>query len=302
MDTKRRAWSPSDTCRKHLTAVEAVNAIGQVIDPMLIAQGKVIQERWFTELNDNTLLAVTESGYMDDETALKWLVHFERLTRPSDPEEFRLLICDNYGSHTFDQFLEFARDSSIIVLGLPPHTSHFLQPLDVVLFQPYKHYHRQAVLQATRTGCLQYGYCEFMAHIEDIRKATFTAHNIRAAFKKSGLFPIDEEAIIRFLRVEYSATDQHQLRLEFQQREALEDAIDSHAVAIINAVEEEGTWKPATPPNQTAGLNHTPLTIRTLYHHSDYLQNRLDDVLSSPSQAILEQYFHGSAIQAEKGA
>jgi hypothetical protein len=41
-DPRRRAWSPCDTSRKHITAVEAVNAVGRYIDPMLIAASKVL--------------------------------------------------------------------------------------------------------------------------------------------------------------------------------------------------------------------------------------------------------------------
>lgn len=81
-DPKRRAWSPRDTNRKHLTAVEAVSAAGAVIEPMLIASGRVLQERWFEELTDNTLVGVNDSGYIDDELAPESIQHFERFIRP----------------------------------------------------------------------------------------------------------------------------------------------------------------------------------------------------------------------------
>ena len=98
------------------------------------------------ELSDNTFVSVSDSEYLDDELALEWIKHFERLTRPSNPDDWRVLICDNYSTHTFFEFLEFARACKIVVFGMPAHTSHLLQPLDVVMFQPYKHQYRQAVL------------------------------------------------------------------------------------------------------------------------------------------------------------
>jgi hypothetical protein len=82
-DSRRRAWIPSDTSRKHLTAVEAVNAAGEYIEPMLIAAGKVLQERWFEQLTNMTLVGTLELGYINDELALEWVRHFERLTRPA---------------------------------------------------------------------------------------------------------------------------------------------------------------------------------------------------------------------------
>ena len=126
---KRRVWSPSETSWKHVTFVEACNANGQHVEAMLIEAGKVLQERWFEGLSDNTLLGVTVFGYLDDELALHWIKHFERLTRPPN-EEYRLLLCDNYGSNTFYDFLQYAQAHRVIVIGLRAHTSHFLQPLD----------------------------------------------------------------------------------------------------------------------------------------------------------------------------
>ena len=70
-DTRRRAWSPSDTNRQHVTAIEAVSAVRIHIDAMFIAAGKVLQERWFQNLRDYGAIAVNESGYLDDEIALE---------------------------------------------------------------------------------------------------------------------------------------------------------------------------------------------------------------------------------------
>jgi hypothetical protein len=72
-DPRRRAWIPSDTSRKHLTAIEAVNATGEYIEPILIAAGKVLQERWFKQLTNMTLVGTLESGYINDELALEWI-------------------------------------------------------------------------------------------------------------------------------------------------------------------------------------------------------------------------------------
>ena len=67
-DPKRRVWTPCDTNRKHMTVVEAVSAKGAHTAPMIIASGKLIQERWFdNNLPGDTVLGVSESGYMNDE-------------------------------------------------------------------------------------------------------------------------------------------------------------------------------------------------------------------------------------------
>lgn len=49
-----------------------------------------------------------------------------------------LLIMDNHPSHLDYQVITFAKENGIIILTLPPHCSHVLQPLDVTVFGPFK--------------------------------------------------------------------------------------------------------------------------------------------------------------------
>ena len=72
------------------------------------------------------LVAVNDSGYLNDENALLYIQHFELLTRPEDPSEYRLLLCDNYGSHCFREFIEFVEEHRIILYTLRAHSSHFM--------------------------------------------------------------------------------------------------------------------------------------------------------------------------------
>jgi hypothetical protein len=296
MDPKRRAWAPSHTSTKHVSVVEAVNAAGEVIEPMLVVTGVVLQERWFEGLSDETLVGTSLSGYVNDELALEWIQHFERLTRPSNPNEWRLLLCDNYGSHTFFEFLEYAKQHRIVVIGLPPHSSHLLQPLDVVLFQPYKHYHRQAVSEATRTGCTDFNVMEFLCALQGIRNNTFKMGSVKSSFRETGIWPFNPEKVITKLQVEYASIDleEHFKMLEEQANELLSLTAD-----IVNRV--EAMRRLETPPLPSK-VPATPLTVRTLQQASHYLEYRLQNELSSPSQAVFERFVKGSHIQAAQGA
>ena len=140
---------------------------------------------------------------MNDELALELIQHFETTTPPRRPENWRLLIRDNFGSHFFKVFSTFAREYKIVVLGLPAHTSPFLQPLEVVIFQPYKHHHRRAIADATQTGCTDFGITTFPGALSDIRTERFTEHNIREAFKMSSIRPIASGLILQFLPLQY---------------------------------------------------------------------------------------------------
>nr|POF13587.1 hypothetical protein CFP56_02610 [Quercus suber] len=323
MDTKRRAWSPSETNRKHVTVVEAVNAARGVIPPMFIASGLIIQERWFEGLTEgDSLLGVIDSGYINDQLALEWIKHFERCTRSADKPRTRLLICDNYGSHCFFEFLRYAKEHDIVVFGLPPHTSHFLQLLDVVLFQPYKHYHRRAVNKATRTGCQNFNLVEFFSAIESIRRNTFAPHNIRAAFRKTGIWPANSRRSISFLREEYAVDSPAAYqRLENEIQCQCEEQINRRFEGVETATQSEEAGEAEelivvdnewhyyhqccqTPANRVraARTSVTPTTIRGLQSHGVYIVDRLLDYeLSSPTQQMLDQYVHSSQIAIIRG-
>jgi len=99
------------------------------------------------------------------------------------------LLFDGFDSHCTREFLETLEDNRIIPYRLPPHTSHFLQPLDVGPFQPYKHWHAEAVDAATRTGCTSFNKVEFLAAIDSIRYHTFKRHTILKGWRETGLYP-----------------------------------------------------------------------------------------------------------------
>ena len=49
-----------------------------------------------------------------------------------------LLIADGHGSHITAPFIRFCMDHNILVLLLPLHSTHLMQPFDVRIFSPLK--------------------------------------------------------------------------------------------------------------------------------------------------------------------
>ncbi|KAK9702334.1 DDE superfamily endonuclease [Popillia japonica] len=69
--------------------------------------------------------------------------HFARYAHPSK-ENPVLLVVDNHTSHISLQSIEFCRENGIIMISLPPHTTHRMQLLDVAFYGPLKTYYGQA--------------------------------------------------------------------------------------------------------------------------------------------------------------
>lgn len=58
--------------------------------------------------------------------------------RTSDSVERFVLILDNLSAHCLPSTVEFLRAHGVDILFLPPWTTHFLQPLDVLVFRLFK--------------------------------------------------------------------------------------------------------------------------------------------------------------------
>ena len=51
-----------------------------------------------------------------------------------------ILIYDNFSGHVHPTTLDLAADNDVIMIGMPPHSTHITQPLDVTLMKPLKDY------------------------------------------------------------------------------------------------------------------------------------------------------------------
>ncbi|KAI4819416.1 hypothetical protein KUCAC02_004663, partial [Chaenocephalus aceratus] len=80
-------------------------------------------------------------GWMNEDAFLIFLKHFIRHTNCSTDHPV-LLILDNHESHISLKSVTIAKEKGVIMLTLPPHTSHRLQPLDKTVYGPLKTYNR----------------------------------------------------------------------------------------------------------------------------------------------------------------
>lgn len=191
---RRRRTLPSITNRDYLTVGESVNATGNSTAPFIIIKGVHLMERWFDErIPDGAAITTSDSGYVNDQLAVEFINHLIYNIRHRRRGEWVPLLLDGYDSHCTKPFVDTSDANKIILLCLPPHTSHFLQPLDTVAFGNYKKNYRQSIDRATRSGSLEYGKMDFLIDLKRIRADTFTQAIILASFRKAGIYPINRE-------------------------------------------------------------------------------------------------------------
>ena len=123
------------------------------------------------DLDGETLIGTSETGYSNDDLAMDWLRYFIEHTRTKRRGAWLLLVIDGFGSHLTIPFLKLATENQIVLFHLPAHSTHLTQPLDIGVFQLYKYYHAEAIDHAIRMGT-ELGKLEFLAAFQEFRNKT----------------------------------------------------------------------------------------------------------------------------------
>lgn len=123
-----------------VTAICACSASGNYVPPALIYKRKRMNTVLLNGSPAGTVGYTSENGWTNNELFVKWLEHFSKFVKPSKDEPV-ILILDGHGSHKTLSAIEFAREHGIVMISLPPHTTHELQPLDLTFFGPLKAYY-----------------------------------------------------------------------------------------------------------------------------------------------------------------
>jgi hypothetical protein len=156
---------------------------------------------WFTPGMDPDIhIETSEKGFTTNEITVKWLHHFIKHLDAGPKSPWKLLLIDNHSSHETPEFIQLANSHNILPYPLIPHASHFMQPCDVGLFGPYKHWHNVKLNEAVAKLDVEYHLKTFLKDLPWIREQTFKKDTIRSAFRKSGMYPPSATACIKQLR------------------------------------------------------------------------------------------------------
>jgi DDE superfamily endonuclease len=192
-----RQWLQDSDNRIHISFIECISATGFVVPSAIILPGKQVTHDFIVpELDGKTLLAITESGYSNDEIQIEWIRHFNKHTKARTKGAKRPLLCDGYKSHLDYDFVEYCWDENIIPFAFIPHTTHVAQPLDVKVFQPVKHYHSEAIDSAVRTGDNDFSKTEFLVSFSKFHKQAFKESTILSSFRETGIVPWNPDKVL----------------------------------------------------------------------------------------------------------
>ena len=189
--------------REWVTVIESICAAGYATPPFIIYKGRVHISAWYeeTDIPHDWKLSVSDNGWTNNALGLEWLKHFNTHTKTRQVGGYRLLILDGHESHLNQDFKDYCVDNKILTLCMPPHSSHILQPLDVVCFSPLKRKYSQRVRDLARRRVFHINKEGFLPAFRDAFLDVFTKANCQKAFEASGLVPANAQVVLDRLEV-----------------------------------------------------------------------------------------------------
>ena len=136
---------------------------------------------------------------------------------------------DNHGSHETPEFIKLANENHILLYPLLAYMTHYMQPLDVGVFQPYKHWHNIAIKDTVASLDIEYSLRSFLIDLAWIRDQTFKKRTIQHAFKDSRMYPPD-----MYYEVSIAAKD-------FQPTKRKERGLITHLTSYTNKTNGSGS-------------------------------------------------------------
>ena len=192
---RRNPRLKQDENREMVTDIETVSAAGHVLPPYIIYKGRSHLMGWHAEVKGDedaqVRFAYSPKGWTDDVLGLDYLEnHFYPLVMSIiDPNYPIFFILDGHASHFSWEFLSFCLEHGMLVLCLPPHSTHLLQPLDVGLFGPLQHAYSEEVDAWTRDRYDVIRKGNFWPMLKKARQCAFTKQNILSGWEATGIYP-----------------------------------------------------------------------------------------------------------------
>lgn len=126
----------------------------------------------------------------------------------------KLLIFDGHLSHITLEIVEIANENNISIIVLPPHTTNFLQPLDVAVFKPMKTEWRKVVGDYLENNSFENLKTEIfpklLKTLHESGKAFLRRHAV-AGFEATGIYPLNRTSMLKHAIDDQTSDDEDEV-------------------------------------------------------------------------------------------
>lgn len=144
----KNVYMASGDEKENVTVLLTANAAGKIAPPMIVYAYDRIPLYIANKVPETWAIGKSDSGWMCGDTFFEyvtnvfnpWLIE-EGIQKPV------VLFVDGHKSHLTLHLSNFCSENGIEIIALYPNSTHILQPMDIAVFRPLKHFYRKAVVQ-----------------------------------------------------------------------------------------------------------------------------------------------------------
>ena len=191
----------------------AGSAEGEILPVYVVYKAEHMWSTWLLNGPPKARYNRTKSGWFDGKTFEDW---FFKIAMPffRNKEGPKALIGDNLQSHLSKDIVTACEENDIRFIFLPTNSTHLTQPLDVAFFAPLKKAwrdilskwkmsdgrHMTSLPKEWFPGLLR----QLVSKIEEGGRG---AENLKAGFRKTGIYPIHRQSVLDMLPEEAASND-----------------------------------------------------------------------------------------------
>lgn len=178
----------------NVTLVAAMSASGNFLAPAFIFPRKRIKPELMDSAPTGSPAFPQSKGWMDRDVFLQFVKYFVEQTRPSKEKPI-LIILDGHCSHTKSlQVINFCRENGVVLLCLPPHCTHKMQPLDVSYFKSFNSYYDAYITRWLKNHAGRtFGLYQIAGAVKEAFEKSSSVETATNGFRKTGIWPFNDE-------------------------------------------------------------------------------------------------------------
>jgi len=179
---------------KTITVLCCVSATGMYVAPMIIFPRVRMKPAFMDKSPAGSLGVSAKTGWINEQLFSAWFDHFLESTQPNAHQSKTLWILDGHSSHVKNlNVTTKARENNAIILSLPSHCTHKMQPLHVSFFKSLNSryntviqtWHRQHPGRPVTEA-------EFGELFNDAYASAASLDKAQSGFRKTGIYPFDK--------------------------------------------------------------------------------------------------------------
>lgn len=209
------------------------NALGQMLPIYVVYKATNMYDSWMSGGPPQTRFNRTKNGWFDKVTFEDWIktIVIPALRRL---DGIKILIGDNLSSHLSLEVIRLCELHYIKFVFLPSNSTHLLQPLDVAVYAPLKHYWRTILTDWKKSSGMiattvsKSVFPSLLTKLMDKATPTLKA-NVISGFRKCGIHPLNLTEMLS--RLPKAPETPH------QNGPNVEEALDNSFIAFMQSLQ-----------------------------------------------------------------